>query len=234
MCERLWKCPQCHSIINRIKRSPSEHICGEYNCTNCHQFVTGLLLCYQRYRPPKSTNEKYIFYDFESRQDELEQCPAGYLKPEPCKSHAQSQPSCAKCSLCSHCGNTWCGKFKHIPNYAIAQTVCGLCIKSDLSKTSTCKGCGMRCKKCQVKDKYGKYVKDLCLNTCGYQERVFRNGNTADQLAEWIFDRERSGFTAIAHNSGGYDAYFLLEYLLENGKTPDTIIYQGHILLSWK
>ena len=58
----------------------------------------------------------------------------------------------------------------------------------------------MRCKKCQVKDKYGKYVKDPCPDTCGYQERVFRNGNTADQLAEWIFDRERSGFTAIAHN----------------------------------
>ena len=227
LCERIWKCPQCHSIINRIKRTPSEHICGEYNCTNCHQFVTGLHLCYQRYSPPKSTNEKYIFYDFESRQDELEQCPEGYLKPEPCKSHAQSQSGCAKCSLCSHCGNTWCGKFKHIPNYAIAQTVCGLCIKSDLSKTSTCKGCGMRCKKCQVKDKYGKYVKDPCPDTCGYQERVFRNGNTADQLAEWIFDRERSGFTAIAHNSGGYDAYFLLEYLLKNGKTPDTIIYQG-------
>ena len=76
----------------------------------------------------------------------------------------------------------------------------------------------MRRKKCQAKDKYGKYVKDPCPDTCGYQERVFCNGNTADQLAEWIFDRERSGFTAIAHNSGGYDAYFLLEYLLKMAK----------------
>ena len=42
-----------------------------------------------------------------------------------------------------------------------------------------------------------------------------------------MFDSERSGFTAIAHNSGSYDAYFLLEYLLKNGKKPDTIIYQG-------
>ena len=227
LCEKIWKCLKCHSVINRMKRCPSDHICGKYNCHNCHQFVTGLHLCYQRYSPPKTINDKFIFYDFESRQDELAQCPAGYLKAEHCESHSQSQSSCRKCILCVHCKNSWCGKSKHTANFAIAQTVCGLCITSKVSKTSRCVGCGVRCKKCSVKDKHGNYINDPCSDTCGYQERIFRGDNTAEQLAKWMFDSERSGFTAIAHNSGSYDAYFLLEYLLKNGKKPDTIIYQG-------
>ena len=227
LCEKSWKCLKCHSIINRLKRGPAEHVCGEYSCKNCHQFVTGLHLCYQRYSPPKNTNEKFIFYDFESRQDEMEQCPEGYLKPEPCKSHAESQSNCRMCSLCVRCRNSWCGKFKHVANFAIAQTVCSLCIKSEISKSSRCVGCGTRCQKCKAKDKNGNFVNDPCDDTCGYQERLFQSDSTADKLAEWMFDGARSGFTAIAHNSGSYDAYFLLEYLLKNGKKPDTIIYQG-------
>ena len=227
LCEKIWKCLKCHSVINRMKRRPSDHICGEYNCHNCHHFVTGLHLCYQRYSPSKTINDKFIFYDFESCQDELAQCPAGYLKAEHCESHSQSQSSCRKCILCVHCKNSWCRKSKHIANFAIAQTVCGLCITSKISKTSRCVGCGVRCKKCSVKDKHGNYINDPCSDTCGYQERIFRGDNTAEQLAKWMFDSERSGFTAIAHNSGSYDAYFLLEYLLKNGKKPDTIIYQG-------
>ena len=227
LCEKIWKCLKCNSILNRLKRGPSEHVCGEYCCTNCHQFVSGLHLCYQRYSPPKTSNEKFIFYDFESRQDELEQCPDGYLRGEPCESHAHSQPSCRKCILCVHCKKSWCGKFKHIANFAVAQTVCSMCITTEISKSSRCVTCGSRCRKCKVIDRRGNYVKDPCIDTCGYQERIFRGDNTADQLAEWMFDGERSGFTAIAHNSGSYDAYFLLEYLLKNGKKPDTIIYQG-------
>ena len=77
-------------------------------------------------------------------------------------------------------------------------------------------------------------MNDPCPDTCGYQERLFQSDNTADKLAEWMFDGARSGFTAIAHNSGSYDAYFLLEYLLKNGKNRIQLYIKGHILLLWK
>ena len=107
-----------------------------------------------------------------------------------------------------------CGKYKHLANFAIAQTVCDICIIFPLSKK--CVKCGIRCVECKGKDKKGNYLKEPCAITCGFLERKFRGDRTADQLAEWMFDRERSGFTSIAHNSGGYESYFLLDYLLKN------------------
>ena len=227
LCQKFWYCSKCHSKINRNKRSPEAHTCGEYVCNNCHQYVTGLHLCYQRYAPPKPLNNKFIFFDFESRQDDKAECSAGYLKPSVCPANCESEVGCVKCVLCRHCKNTWCGKYKHLANFAIAQTVCDNCIIFPLSKNSKCVKCGIRCVECKGKDKKGNYLKEPCAVTCGFQERIFRGDRTADQLAEWMFDRERSGFTSIAHNSGGYDSYFLLDYLLKNGKTPDNIIYQG-------
>ena len=117
--------------------------------------------------PPKSTNEKIIFYDFESRQNEMEQWPEEYLKPEPeCKSHTESQSSCRKYSLFVHCRNSWSGKFKLVANFGIGQTECSLCIKSEISKASIC--VSTKCQRCKAKDKNGNFLNDPCHYICGY------------------------------------------------------------------
>ena len=36
LCEKFWRCNQCHNKLNRNKRKPEKHLCGEYNCPNCH------------------------------------------------------------------------------------------------------------------------------------------------------------------------------------------------------
>ena len=122
LCEKFWRCNQCHSKLNRNKRKSEKHLFGEYNCPNCHQYVTGQHLCYQRYSPPKPINEKLVFFDFEAQQDEIVECSDGYIKPPTCP--VNCTVGCNKCNLCTHCKNFWCGKQKHLANFAIAQTVC--------------------------------------------------------------------------------------------------------------
>ena len=110
------------------------------------------------------------------------------MKPSVCPTNCESEVGCVKCLLCRNCKNTWC---KHLAIFAIAQTVCDNCIIFPLSKDSKCVKCGIRCVECNGKDKKGNYLKEPCAITCGFQERIFRGDRTADQIAEWMFDRER-------------------------------------------
>lgn len=52
MCERNYKCKLCHKLLERSKRKPNEHVCGEWKCTNCFEYQMGQHLCYQR-KPAK-------------------------------------------------------------------------------------------------------------------------------------------------------------------------------------
>ena len=226
-CEKFWKCEECHVILNRKKREPTNHTCGEYLCSTCHQYVMSGHLCYQRYLAPKKHNGNFVFYDFECRQDAIAECAERYTRPPKCSDNDCKGNSCPKCNLCTNCKQTWCGKNKHIPNYVIAHTVCNRCMNDPVDKTSRCNGCGVRCDDCNKRNKDGKYLKEACLQKCGFQERIFKGEDTCDLFSKWLFDRKRAGFTVIAHNMSGYDGYFLLEYLLKNGNKPDSIIYQG-------
>ena len=227
LCDKFCLCLQCHMVLKRDKRSPEKHICGEYFCQNCKEYVIGRHLCYQRYCEPKSQDVNFVFFDFECRQDAIAQCSLGYLKPSRCSITCKDEKLCKKCSLCMNCRESWCGKYKHLPNFAVAQTVCDKCVENPLTRNSKCVKCGSRCDKCNVLGKKQKYLSDPCPDTCGLQERIFYGDNTGDSFSEWLFHSKRSGFTAVAHNMGGYDGYFLLDYLLRNWKKPDNIIYQG-------
>lgn len=43
------------------------------------------------------------------------------------------------------------------------------------------------------------------------------------QFCEWLVSENHRGYTAIAHNAKGYDAYFILKYCVENTVKPFTI-----------
>ena len=38
-CESFWRCTTCMHVIHLTQRRPSEHICGEYLCKMCSNFV---------------------------------------------------------------------------------------------------------------------------------------------------------------------------------------------------
>ncbi|XP_046583717.1 uncharacterized protein LOC124290921 isoform X2 [Haliotis rubra] len=69
---------------------------------------------------------KFIFYDFECRQDEQLMREEGFSPQGPC-------PTCPvdncphQSSTCQHCHQSWCGKCQHVPNYLVAQSVCPVC-----------------------------------------------------------------------------------------------------------
>ena len=226
-CEKYWQCKECHVCLTRKLRSPKSHICGEHLCATCNKYVLQGHLCYQRYSAPLKSKDNFIFYDFESRQDAILECNEKYAKIGNCHKLDCKGINCGACNLCSNCKQTWCGKHKHLPNFAIAHTVCKHCIKDPVDEKSKCESCGSRCDVCSIRDKSGKYLKVPCSDTCGFQERVFKGDGTSNLFSKWLFSRKRAGFTAVAHNMSGYDGYFLLEYLLENGNKPDSIIYQG-------
>lgn len=77
-CATTYQCRICKKVMNYESRSPSEHVCGEWKCTTCQRFYVGQHWCYHRANTNESSSKKFIFYDFETRQDEIIQCEEGY------------------------------------------------------------------------------------------------------------------------------------------------------------
>ena len=42
-----------------------------------------------------------------------------------------------------------------------------------------------------------------------------------------MISKQHKEFTAIAHNTRGYDSYFIYDYLIANSHTPDPVIFSG-------
>ena len=57
--------------------------------------------------------------------------------------------------------------------------------------------------------------------------KIFEN---IDKFCKWLISREHKNYTALAHNTKGYDSYFILKYCVENSLKPYTI-YNGAKLM---
>ncbi|XP_041350680.1 uncharacterized protein LOC121369694 [Gigantopelta aegis] len=225
-CESFWRCTICKKMLNRSERDPKLHTCGEWKCPCWNSHVDQGHLCYQ---PPKEINDahtKVIFYDFECRQDELLQCNEGYSPIEVCPTCPGN--NCRHQARCQHCQQSWCGKHQHVPNYLVAQTSCEACKNQSTTDTSKCHACGSRCPSCNKRDKKKKqYLKQPCDNTCGFRQVIFQGDGAHIQFGQWLFRDNHKGFTAVAHNNKAYDAYFILEYMIDQSMYPQKIIYNG-------
>ena len=93
---------------------------------------------------------------------------------------------------------------QHQPNLCVIDKVCAACI--DAPMTETCP----LCKREQV---------------------ILRGDNTSQLVGEWLLSGKNRGAVCIAHNSQGYDALLILEYVHENGIKPE-IIPNGQKILS--
>lgn len=121
MCEPHYKCKLCQKVLERSKRKPNEHVCGEWKCTNCFEYQIGQHLCYQR-KPSKhlkSVPKKYFFYDFECTQNEIMNCEDGYTPGEPCAEKCTTEARCNRCRKCIHYGGSWCGLEEHKVNCSL-------------------------------------------------------------------------------------------------------------------
>ncbi len=76
-----------------------------------------------------------------------------------------------------------------------------------------------------------KMEPNLCViqNEAG-DEWVFEGDNTQNEFCEWLFQKERANCVVMAHNFQGYDSYFILQYLRENGVKYDVIMRGAKVL----
>ncbi|MCG8432162.1 MAG: hypothetical protein MJA29_13455, partial [Candidatus Omnitrophica bacterium] len=63
------------------------------------------------------------------------------------------------------------------------------------------------------------------------REHVFKGEDTVNEFCKWLFSRENKGVTCLCHNFQGYDSYFIMQYLHNNGVIPK-VIMNGAKLLS--
>ena len=189
MCSQNWQCEECGIQLKTNDRSPEIHECGEIKCTVCLQYNFDEHRCYMRSSRKKLDNPKFIFYDFECRQDDG----------------------------------------THVPNFCVAQSMCGNCEDQVVTSESKCEFCGSRCYVCNKK-KGDDFERNACV-TCGYRQVIFRGEDTKDKFCDWLFSKNHTDFTAIAHNAKGYDNYFLYSYLVNKNILPDNLIFQGTKLM---
>ena len=101
VCQSFWQCPECKKYLERSKRSPDKHVCGEWLCTCCKRWVLDINhRCYLQRIAPKDPSDKLIFFDFECTQD------TGIHVPNLVVAHI----SCSQClisddAICKVCGN---------------------------------------------------------------------------------------------------------------------------------
>lgn len=80
----------------------------------------------------------------------------------------------------------------------------------------------------------GEHIPNFCVaqNESG-EEFAFSGRNTKEEFYKWVFENKNknTNTTFIAHNFQAYDGYFILQYLENNGITPE-IITRGAKLLS--
>ena len=85
--EHSYVCQKCFRFFKVKVRKPEDHACGEQYCTNCKVWYTNKHKCYMQKKDLKKPNDKYIFYDFETKLDTkgkhvVNYCVAQYLNGE--------------------------------------------------------------------------------------------------------------------------------------------------------
>ncbi|GFR09692.1 uncharacterized protein TNCT_492551 [Trichonephila clavata] len=66
LCDKLYQCRKCCKVNLRKDCPKSQHQCGEKRCPSCKKVVAENHMCYLQKESAKKSNEKLIFFDFET------------------------------------------------------------------------------------------------------------------------------------------------------------------------
>jgi hypothetical protein len=197
----MWYCVKCQKTVFYRNRNRVDHKCGEWRCRNCKRWVQDDHICYMRAHKQSNTSKvkKFMFYDFETTQYKRKVCEYGF-KAAPLEMCEKCLPNitCSGCSMCINCGEDWCGKPQHVPNFCVSQKQCDACgpkLSPELNPDTVCEVCGDRC--------------DVCLKTphpcpndvCGKTQRVFEGDTTLAAFGDYLYQAQHKGVIAMAHNS---------------------------------
>ncbi|MCP3891660.1 MAG: hypothetical protein GY702_22745, partial [Desulfobulbaceae bacterium] len=104
ICNTRWKCLLCKKVLQSSKRKKEEHICGEYTCKNCENWVMKGHQCNLLRLKPKDIVKKFIFYDFECEVKNNIHIPILVIAQTSCK-HCHHVTEVTNDSKCNHCGS---------------------------------------------------------------------------------------------------------------------------------
>ena len=123
----------------------------------------------------------------------------------------------------------------HEPNLVVAQSACSKCKDiEEVTKVSVCSFCGSRCFLCSQRDpKTREYLRDFCFG-CGRRQMVFSGKSTVTDFCSWLLTKNNEGVVVIAHNAKAYDNYFIFNFLVKKGVTPEPIIMSGSKIMYMK
>jgi len=241
MCGQLYRCIRCNTFVDRIKRGLKntglvDHQCGEVFCTLCKGYFLVPHLCYMK---PAAASPPVIAMDEEEQvkgeqigpSDDSAEAAASYDLIEEGEMLAREKymfvfydfETCQeKLFVPEEDEDTGSNtelfdssstkkkeqSFEHQVNFAIMSRRCGECVDSVVDHS------------CQI-----------CL---GPHKQEFSGENTLEEFCREIFSLAENGFQiyAIAHNSSGFDAQFVLQYCFQRGTKPGQFIGIGTKVLS--
>ncbi len=83
----------------------------------------------------------------------------------------------------------------------------------------------------ECRQENGNHEPNLCvIQNEASDKLVFEGDNTRNEFCKWLFQKERANCVVMAHNFQGYDSYFILQYLRENGVKYDVIMRGAKVL----
>lgn len=235
-CQEKTKCLNCGKTVFLKVQSFADHVCGQYQCKTCKDFVDMNHLCFLRRRSPKETSGKFLFFDFETMQDNIYQCESGYTPgpPNPTCTGCTSESQCSECRKCTNCKTPHCGRHVHQPNLVVCQSVCNACRTEPLTSESKCLSCGDLCKHCLRSKSALEELGEWACNDplCGLREKIFKGYDTVHDFCSWLISPAHKHFTACAHNGKGYDFLFVLNYCVTEARIKPSCIYAGSKIMS--
>jgi hypothetical protein len=233
LCETLFRCKECGILVDKKKRSRdargaessghlNTHTCGEIFCSVCRGHYLKPHLCYMhpvRDRGKSTTtsgDDDSDGYELGSDSgvtsydliEESEMLSGGGKKMKTVFLFYDFETA-QETELED-------GSFEHKVNYAVVK---------------------IRCEDCA--DKEEDEISDVCdsvvCSTCCSRKIIFSGEETLEKFCGFTFSlsaTEGMSVVAIAHNSSGFDAQFILQYCFERGEKPKKFIALGTKIMS--
>jgi hypothetical protein len=226
LCENLFRCKLCNTLVCRKKRCTNlrrmdgvllDHLCGEIYCTVCKGHYLNPHLCYMQpvydddddnvQKTRKRKNVKMTEDDPMTSfniVEEREQKNADQVEKKKKFLYAFYDFETTQESKVEGTMQT----YEHVVNYAVVKQRCADCIS-----INNIEHCG----------------------TCGVRKHIYSGKDTLDEFCNYVFKLQASNkfvVTAIAHNSSGYDAQFVLQRCFIHGVKPERFVASGTKIMS--
>ena len=215
-CKKAYKKRDCHKCPSKCLacfKYMSNCLDNQKNiifCKDCNRTFYGIE-CFNEHKRNRSQKEGKI----DTVCDSVRKC-------NKCKRNIKESFAEHICgnSICSNCGE-YCNMKEHKCYMKTKQCKGGLCTGCDGDK---------KCYSCKTyTEKYIFYdfetTQDTGTHIVNYVHAWdFNNDewdfNNIDDFCRFFINKDRAGYTFIAHNAKGYDAQFILKFCVENGIKP--------------